>query len=132
MEQQKYKSFSQHSELINGEMRTQVKRVDIENGKGTVSVRYLGGDGRVLSEHEEPLTEEQVAAILDKRIVPELFKPCLLNCGVPAQEQTPRNAEMLKAEQEFNDAQIRVQAGGARRFAARPRLSRRTRRRRNN
>lgn len=119
-------------------MRTQVKRVDIENGKGTVAMRYLANDGRVLSEHEEPLTDDQVAAILDKRFVPDLFKPCLLNCGVPAQEQTPRNAEMLKAEQEFNDAQARMQAGGyvkkggPRRFAAHSRLSRRTRRRRNN
>ncbi len=125
MEHSIYKSFSQHKEYINGEMRTQVKRVDIENGKGTVAVRYLGGDGRVLSEHEEPLTDEQVDAILKKRFVPDLFKTCLLNCGEPAQQQTPRNAEMLKAEQDFYHAQNRAQAGGVRR-------RRRSRRRRNN
>jgi hypothetical protein len=121
MDKSKYKSVSEHTELINGEMRTQVKEVNIKDGVGTVSVKYIREPGQVIAEHTEPLRNEQVAAILDKRIVPDLFKPCILNCGSVADEQTPRNAAA-------NAAERTVFYGGKRRLRTR----RRTRRRRNN
>lgn len=120
MERSVYHSLTQHSELIKGEMRTQVKEVNIENGVGAVSVKYINGAGKVLAEQTEKLTPAQVAAILDKRIVSDLFKPCILGCGTVADEQTPRNAA-ANAEERF------ALKGGRR-----SRTKRRTRRRRNN
>lgn len=134
MEQSAYKSFSEHTELINGEMRTQIKDVRIENGAGTVSVKYIrGSDGSVLAEQTRQLTEEQVAAILDKRIVPDVFKQCILGCGTAADEQTPRNAASnaaMRASGEMVAAETRANnlMGGRRRTRQR----RTMRRRRNN
>jgi hypothetical protein len=135
MERSEYKSVSEHTELINGEMRTQVKEVRINNGKGTVTVKYIrGSDGSVLATHTEPLTDDQVAAILDKRIVQDLFKPCIVNCGAAADEQTPRNAASnaaMRASEEMVAANNRANnlLGGGRRRRTR---QRRTVRRRSN
>lgn len=76
-------------------MRTQEKRVTIENGEGEVSVTYKGPDDKVLASHTEPLSKSNVEKILDKRFVEDLFGPCLLGCGKYAIEQTPRNATKL-------------------------------------
>lgn len=95
-----YHSFQSHTELVNGEMRTQEKRVTIENGTGEVSVTYKGPGGEVLASHTEPLSKSNVEKILDKRFVEDLFGPCLLGCGKYAIEQTPRNAAKLLGGQQ--------------------------------
>ena len=96
MEKFEFHSSQSHSELINGEMRTQVKEVHAKNGKGSVTVRYLGPKGNVLAEHSEELAPVQIRRIKDKRFVPDLFDRCLINCGNVAAEQTPRNATKLR------------------------------------
>jgi len=137
MEKSKYDSLTQHAELINGEMRTQVKKVNIENGAGTVSVKYIRGadpNGPVIAEQTRPLTDEQVATILDKRIVPDVFRQCILGCGAAADEQTPRNAASnaaMRASEEMVAAETRANnlMGGRRRKS---RQRRTMRHRRNN
>lgn len=106
-----YHSFQSHTELINGELRTQEKRVTIENGAGEVSVTYKGPDGEVLASHTEPLSKSNVEKILDKRFVEDLFGPCLLGCGKYAIEQTPRNAAKLLGGRQ----RLRTPTGVARR-----------------
>lgn len=75
-----YKSFQQHTEMINGQARTQEKEVTIKNGVGKKTVRYLGSKGRVIAEKTIPLNAEEKTAILNKTFVPELFKPCIGHC----------------------------------------------------
>jgi hypothetical protein len=77
---QEYKSFQEHTEMINGQARTQEKEVTIKNGVGTKTVRYLGPKGRVLAEKTIPLNGEEKTAIMNKTFVPELFKPCIGHC----------------------------------------------------
>ena len=111
-----FDSTQSHSELIKGEMRTQVKKVHVKDGVGTVEVKYLDSKGKELAQHKEQLTNAQIRRIMDKRFVPDLFDKCLVNCGTAAQEQTPRNAAKL----------IRM-AGGKRR-TLRCRVNRQSRR----
>jgi hypothetical protein len=96
MEHFEFHSSQQHTELIKGQMRTQVKEVHVSNGQGTVSIKYLDPNGKVLAEHKEQLTAQQIRKIRDKRFVPDLFDRCLVGCGTAAQEQTPRNAAKLR------------------------------------
>ncbi len=96
-------------------MRTQVKKVHVKDGAGTVEVKYLDSKGKELAQHTEQLTSQQIRKIMDKRFVPDLFDKCLVNCGTVAQEQTPRNATKLR------------KAGGKRR-TLRCRVNRQTRR----
>ncbi len=91
-----FDSTQSHTELIKGEMRTQMKKVHVKDGAGTVEVKYLNPKGKVLAKHAEQLTNEQIRRIMDKRFVPDLFDKCLVNCGSAAQEQTPRNAAKLQ------------------------------------
>ena len=111
-----FHSSQQHTELIKGEARTQVKEVHVANGRGAVSIKYLDPNGKVLATHTEQLTAQQIRKIQDKRFVPDLFDRCLLGCGTAAQEQTPRNA-----------AKLRRMAGDGSKYALQTR-----RRRRNN
>ena len=96
MEHLEFHSSQQHTEMIKGEARTQVKEVHVSNGQGTVSIKYLDPNGKVLAEHTEKLTDQQIRRIKDKRFVPDLFDGCLIGCGTAAQEQTPRNAAKLR------------------------------------
>ena len=85
-----YKSFQQHTEMINGQARTQEKEVTIKNGIGKKTVRYLTPDGKILAKKTIPLNAEEKTAILSKRFIPELFHPCIGDCmkkinGRPAQ-----------------------------------------------
>lgn len=109
-----------HSELIKGEMRTQVKEVHVKDGKGIVEVRYLDSKGKELARHTEQLKPAQIRRIMDKRFVPDLFDKCLVGCGTVAQEQTPRNAAKLQ----------RLAGGGSRRYTRnmRCRVNRQSRR----
>lgn len=90
-----YYSLQSHTEEINGEKRTQEKRVVIENGEGEVTVTFKGANGEVLASDTQPISKSNVEKILDKQFVKDLFRPCLMNCGNYAIEQTPRNAKNL-------------------------------------
>ncbi len=79
-EHHEYKSFQQHTEMINGKARTQEKEVTIKNGIGKKTVRYLTPNGRVLAEKTIPLNDEEKTKILGKTFIPELFHPCIGDC----------------------------------------------------
>ncbi len=75
-----YKSFQKHTEIINGQERTQEKEVTIKNGVGKKTVRYLNPKGKVIAEKSIPLNAEEKEQILSKRFIPELFHPCIGHC----------------------------------------------------
>ncbi len=75
-----YKSFQQHTEMINGKARTQEKEVTIKNGVGKKTVRYLTPNGRVLAEKTLNLNSDEIDKILGKTFIPELFHPCIGHC----------------------------------------------------
>ena len=75
-----YKSFQQHTEMINGQARTQEKEVTIKNGTGKKTVRYLAPNGNVLAEKSIPLNTDEKTRILNKTFIPDLFHPCIGDC----------------------------------------------------
>ena len=75
-----YKSFQQHTEMINGQARTQEKEVTIKNGVGKKTVRYLAPNGSVLAEKSIPLNTDEKTKILNKTFIPDLFHPCIGDC----------------------------------------------------
>lgn len=120
-----YKSFQQHTEMINGQARTQEKEVTIKNGKGVKSVRYLAPNGRVLAQKSIPLNAEEREKILGKTFIPELFHPCIGDCMKKMNGGARAHGAIFFTKHKSRQARTFGQVRKSRRAAAKARRSRR-------
>ncbi len=69
-----YHSEQTHSSLLNGEAQVKKNIVDIKNGKGTKTVKYIeNGKERTAT---RKITPSEMKKIKQGIFVPKLFQPC--------------------------------------------------------
>jgi hypothetical protein len=69
-----YHSEQTHSSLLNGEAQVKKNIVDIKNGKGTKTVKYIeNGKERTAT---RKITPSEMKKIKNGIFVPKLFQPC--------------------------------------------------------
>ena len=102
-----YSSEQTHFTMKNGKRIQVTERVNVENGKGTISVMKVHNGERVIK--AQPLTQEQVKNIQERKFMPGLFRPCLDGCdkdlGLPL-EMTKR-AKTSRQQQRQKKRKIR-------------------------
>lgn len=64
--------------MKNGKEVQVTERVNVENGKGTITVLKVHNGERAMKVH--PLTQKQIKNIEKKKFMPGLFRPCLDGC----------------------------------------------------
>jgi hypothetical protein len=85
-----YSSEQTHFTMKNGKKVQITERVNVENGKGTMTVLKVHNGKKAIKAH--PLTQKQIRNIESKKFMPGLFRPCLDGCdkelGLPLEMTT--------------------------------------------
>ncbi len=76
-----YNSLQSHSQIVNGQGRTQVMEVKIKNGKGHKKVTLKNTKGKMIATKTIDLNDEEIGRIMNKEFIPGLFRPCLDHCN---------------------------------------------------
>ncbi len=92
-----YVSEQTHFTQQKGKQTAVTEHVEVQNGKGTITVTKMHNGQKVSKSH--PLTRKQIKNIQMKRFMPGLFKPCRDHCdralGLPL-EMTPKARDSPK------------------------------------
>ena len=73
-----YSSEQTHFTQVNGKTSEQTEVVQVQNGKGTITVTKVQDGKKATKTH--PLTQVQIKNIQKKKFMPGLFRPCLDHC----------------------------------------------------
>jgi hypothetical protein len=87
-----YVSEQTHFTQQKGKQTAVTEHVEVQNGKGTITVTKMHNGQKVSKSH--PLTRKQIKNIQMKKFMPGLFRPCLDHCdktlGLLPMKMTPK------------------------------------------